>query len=47
MQIKATEMEGMRLEMPNWTQNFNNQVAELEAQIEQENIRLSEHWQST
>ena len=30
MQIKATEMEGMRLDMPAWTQSFYSRVAELE-----------------
>ena len=30
MQIKATEMEGWRLETQNWIENFNSQVAELE-----------------
>ena len=30
MQIKATEMEGMRLETQRWVDNFNLQVAEIE-----------------
>ena len=30
MQIKATEMEGWRLETQHWIQNFHSQVAELE-----------------
>lgn len=30
MNIKATEMEGMRLEKERWVENFNSQVAEYE-----------------
>jgi len=30
MQIKATEMEGMRLDLQRWVTNFNSQVLELE-----------------
>ena len=42
MQIKATEMEGMRLDLQRWVTNFNSQVLELEqalANNDDQNIR--------
>ena len=33
MQIKATEMEGMRLELHRWVTNFTSKVTELEEQL--------------
>ena len=33
MQIKATEMEGMRLELNRWVTNFDSKVEELDQEI--------------
>ena len=41
MQIKATEMEGMRLDLQRWVTNFNSQVLELEQALSNNGDRAS------
>ena len=41
MQIKATEMEGMRLDLQRWVTNFNSQVLELEQALTNNGDRAS------
>jgi len=49
MQIKATEMEGRRLDIPRWVNNFTNQVtaAELTSQIASSSLLHSQKTQES